>query len=183
MKRKTYRKIIPVILFAIVVAVIFRSFLFANYIVDGESMKPTLADGDLLMVNKVIYDLVAVDRFDVIVFHANEKEDYVKRVIGLPGDTVTYKDDQLYVNGKYVKEEFLHSYVQASNATPKTRDFNLTGKTGKKKVPEGKLFVMGDNRQNSLDSRSFGFISTKQLVGKVGIKYWPLKHATFGVGK
>lgn len=183
MKKKSYRKIIPVILFAIVVAVIFRSLIFANYIVDGESMKPTLADGDLLMVNKVIYDLSDVNRFDVIVFHANEKDDYVKRVIGLPGDTIAYKDDQLYINGEYVEEKFLNSYVQASNATPNTGNFNLAGKTGKKKVPEGKLFVMGDNRKNSLDSRSFGFISTKQLVGKVGIKYWPLRHAAFGIGK
>lgn len=179
MKKINYRKIISVILLAIVIAVVFRSYLYASYVVDGESMRPTLADGDLLMVNKVVYGLKNVDRFDVIVFHANKKEDYVKRVIGLPGDRIEYKNDQLFINGKYVQESFLNSYVQASSAEPHTDNFNLEGKTGQREVPEGKLFVMGDNREDSLDSRSFGFISMKQLVGKVDIKYWPLTHATF----
>ena len=175
-----FRRIIPVILFAIIVAVIFRSFLFASYVVDGESMEPTLTDGNLLMVNKVIYDLKDVDRFDVIIFHANRQDDYVKRVIGLPGDEIAYKNDALYVNGEYVEEAFYDSFVKASSGTPHTNNFSLKDKTGQEKVPEGKIFVMGDNREESLDSRSFGFISMKQIVGKVGVKYWPLSQAKFG---
>ena len=183
MKKLNYRRIIPVIFFAIVLALIFRSVLFANYVVDGESMEPTLYDGNLMMVNKVIYNLEEVDRFDVIVFHANKKEDYVKRIVGLPGDKIEYKDDKLYVNDDYVEEEFLESYAEASGKEPFTENFTLKEKTGEERVPEGKLFVMGDNRADSLDSRSFGFISTEQIVGKVGIKYWPLTKASVTLGK
>ncbi len=179
MMKMKYLRIILVILFAIGIAYLSRSFLFASYIVDGESMEPTLENRDLLMVNKVIYHLKDVDQFDVIVFHANKQEDYVKRVIGVPGDKIAYQNDKLYVNGEYVEESFLHAFVKASNASPHTKDFNLEETTGETKVPEGKLFVMGDNREDSLDSRAFGFISTEQIVGKVGIRYWPLSHATF----
>ncbi|UJL47593.1 signal peptidase I [Virgibacillus sp. NKC19-16] len=183
MKKLNYRRIIPVIIFTLVLVVVFRSLFFASYEVDGESMEPTLNDGNLLMVNTFIYDITEVDRFDVIVFHANQQADYVKRVIGLPGDTVEYKNDSLYVNGEHWDEAFLESYAQASDSTPFTNDFTLTEITGKEEVPEGKLFVMGDNRQDSLDSRSFGFISAEQLVGKVDIKYWPLNQNSFTLGK
>ncbi|OZU87952.1 signal peptidase I [Virgibacillus indicus] len=183
MRKLNYRKIIPVLFFAIVFALVFRSVLFANYVVDGESMEPTLYDGNMMMVNKVIYNLEEVDRFDVIVFHANKKDDYVKRIIGLPGDKIEYRDDQLYVNGEYVEEKFLESHAKASDQEPFTENFTLTQVTGEEKVPEGKLFVMGDNRADSLDSRSFGFISTEQIVGKVGIKYWPLTKASVTLGK
>lgn len=183
MMKKSFLRIVPVILIAIVLAVVFRSFLFASYVVDGESMEPTLEDGNLLMVNKVIYNLKDVDRFDVIIFHANKRDDYVKRIIGLPGDTIAYQNDMLYVNGEYVDEAFYDSVVKASSGTPHTRSFNLKDKTGQEKVPEGKLFVMGDNREDSLDSRSFGFISMKQIVGKVSVKYWPLSQVKFGFSK
>ncbi|MFC3040658.1 signal peptidase I [Virgibacillus xinjiangensis] len=183
MKKLNYRKLVPVVIFAVGVALIFRSALFASYVVDGESMEPTLYDGNLLMVNKVIYDITDVDRFDVIVFHANPEEDYVKRVIGLPGDEIEYKDDKLYVNGEYKEEKFLEPYAAQSEAEPFTEDFTLEEVTGEKKVPEGEIFVMGDNRQDSLDSRSFGFVSESTLVGKVGVKYWPLSQADLTLGK
>ncbi|AVQ98615.1 signal peptidase I [Oceanobacillus iheyensis] len=183
MKKWRLRKLIPVILILAVLVIGLRSLLFASYVVDGESMQPTLYDGNLLMVNKVIYDLTQAERFDVIVFHANEEDDYVKRVVGLPGDEISYENDKLYVNGKYVEEPFLESYVKASETTPYTSDFTLDEVTGEKEVPEGKLFVMGDNRQDSLDSRAFGFISQEQLVGKVDIKYWPLNKTSLSLGK
>ncbi|WP_010650058.1 signal peptidase I [Oceanobacillus massiliensis] len=182
MRKYNYRRLIFLVLFAVVLAVILRSTIFASYIVDGESMEPTLYDGNLLMVNKVVYDLKDVDRFDVIVFHANEEEDYVKRVIGLPGDEIEYKNDRLYVNGEFVKEDFLDAYVQASDSRPFTDNFTLKDTTGEQKVPEERLFVMGDNRGDSLDSRSFGFISLEQLVGKVDVKYWPLSQAKLSFG-
>lgn len=182
MKKGYLRRIISIVLLAIVLAFVFRSFMFASYIVDGESMEPTLYDGNLLMVNKVVYDLAGVDRFDVIVFHANEKEDYVKRVIGLPGDEIEYKDDKLYINAEYVKERFLEPF-KVGEAEPYTNDFTLKETTGTQTVPEDKLFVMGDNRDNSMDSRKFGFISTGQLVGKVDIRYWPVSKVQLTFGK
>jgi signal peptidase I len=183
MKKIHYRKFLPVVIFAIAIAIIFRTVLFASYVVDGESMEPTLFDGNLLMVNKVVYNLEDVDRFDVIVFHANQQDDYVKRVIGLPGDKIEYKDDKLYINGKYIEEKFLEPYRNVNSNEPFTEDFTLEEITGNAEVPEGKLFVMGDNREDSLDSRSFGFISQKQLVGKVDVKYWPLTEASLTLGK
>lgn len=161
------------ILFAIALALFFRSFLFASYIVDGKSMEPTLFDGNLLMVNKILYEWQDVNYSDVIVFHANEKEDYVKRVIGLPGDTLAYKNDRLYVNGKEVDESYLDPF-RTNDGKPLTNDFTLKDITGMEKVPEGHIFVLGDNRRESLDSRYFGFISMDSIVGKVDVRYWPI---------
>ncbi|GAA0438143.1 signal peptidase I [Lentibacillus halophilus] len=182
MKKKSIRKYFTIILLAVVLAFVFRSQLFASYIVNGESMEPTLYDGNLLMVNKVVYDLTDVDRFDIIVFHANDTDDYVKRVIGLPGDDIVYKNDKLFINGEYMKEPFLKSFKKASAIRPYTGDFTLKEATGKTTVPEGKLFVMGDNRKDSLDSRKIGFIPIDTVVGKVDITYWPFSDLQLGFG-
>lgn len=94
----------------LIIFIIIRTFLFSNYVVEGESMMPTLQDGNKLVVNKIGYHIGDLDRFDVVVFHANENEDYVKRIIGLPGDKVVYKDDKLYVNGEYYPEPYLEKF-------------------------------------------------------------------------
>ncbi|MDC3413735.1 signal peptidase I [Aquibacillus sp. 3ASR75-11] len=166
-------RVIRTVLFAIILAVLFRSYLFASYVVEGKSMEPTLHDGNLLMVNKFLYDIQDINRFDVIVFRANEKEDYVKRVIGLPGDQLSYKNDQLFINGNKVKEAYLEPFKKQVE-TPLTKDFTLKDATGLTEVPKGKLFVLGDNRRESLDSRYFGFVPIENVVGKVGIRYWPV---------
>jgi signal peptidase I len=160
---------IGIIIFAFI-----RTFFFSNYVVEGESMMPTLQDGNKLVVNKLGFQIGELNRFDVIVFHANEKEDFVKRIIGLPGDIIEYKDDQLYINGHKYKEPYLNVYKQEIPGIKLTGDFNLLEKTGENIVPEGKLFVLGDNRLGSWDSRHFGFISASQVVGKVDLIYWPL---------
>lgn len=161
--------IIGVIIFAFI-----RTFFFSNYIVEGESMMPTLQDGNKLVVNKMGYQVGELNRFDVIVFHANEKEDFVKRIIGLPGDKIEYRNDQLFVNGHKYQEGFLKIYKQKALGVKLTGDFSLKEITGEETVPEGKLFVLGDNRLGSWDSRHFGFISVDQVVGKVDLRYWPL---------
>ncbi|WP_445506425.1 signal peptidase I [Niallia sp. 03190] len=157
-----------------IIFIIIRAFFFSNYEVEGESMMPTLQDGNKLVVNKMGYKISNFKHFDVIVFHANKQEDYVKRVIGLPGDKMEYKDDHLYINGKMYKETYLDPYRSQVSAGRLTGDFTLKEITGKKMVPKDMLFVLGDNRLGSWDSRHFGFIPIDQVVGKVSMRYWPL---------
>ena len=95
---------------AIVLLIFIRAFFITSYVVEGGSMFPTLEDGNKLIVNKFIYRISDLERFDVIVFHANKHADYVKRVIGLPGDTVEYKNEQLYINGELYEEPYLGTY-------------------------------------------------------------------------
>ncbi|MCH1626858.1 signal peptidase I [Fredinandcohnia quinoae] len=159
---------------AIIIAIFFRTFLFSNYVVDGESMMPTFEDGNLLMVNKIEHKISELHRFDVVVFHASKEDDYVKRVIGLPGDQVEYRNDILYINGKEVTEPYLKKYKEALISGKLTGDFTLKEKTGASVVPAGHIFVMGDNRLGSLDSRHFGFVKMDEIVGKVNLRYWPL---------
>jgi signal peptidase I len=160
----------------LIIFVFIRTFFISNYVVEGESMMPTLEDGNKLIVNKIGYQIGDLDRFDVIVFHANEEEDYVKRIIGLPGDEIQYEDDQLFINGKKIDEPYLEKYRNQTLTRRLTEDFTLIEKTGVETVPDGKLFVLGDNRLGSYDSRQFGFISVEQVVGKVNLRYWPLDH-------
>ncbi|WP_181832979.1 signal peptidase I [Bacillus taeanensis] len=162
------------ILIAIVLAAIIRIFLFANYIVDGQSMLPTMHDGDRLIVNKIVYQLKEPERFDIVVFHADEQRDYIKRIIGLPGDKITYKNDQLYVNGEKLEEQYLEDLKSTVHNQLLTSNFTLEELTGEAIVPENTVFVLGDNRQNSTDSRIIGFISMEDIVGEVNLKYWPL---------
>lgn len=157
----------------IVVAV--RAFLFTNYIVYGQSMMPTINDRERVIINKIGYGIGEPDRFDMIVFHATETTEYIKRVIGLPGDTIEVKGDLLYINGEIVEETFLSEVLEEPRSYPYTIDFTLENLTGEKYVPEGHLFVLGDNRRNSIDSRQIGFVSYDKIVGKADLAYWPPK--------
>lgn len=161
---------------ALIIFLLIRHFLFAPVSVDGQSMAPTLEDQDRLILNKID----KIDRFDVIVFPAPSEPDkqYIKRVIGLPGDTIRYQDDVLYINGEPIEEEYLENSIE--NMTPGdnfTEDFLLAAKTGEETVPEGTYFVMGDNRQNSKDSRfsEVGFIDASTVSGTTNLRIWPLK--------
>jgi signal peptidase I len=158
---------------AVIIAVIIRGFIFTNYVVEGKSMMPTLQDGNRLIVNKIDYDFTKPHRFDIVIFHATPTDDYVKRVIGLPGDTLEYKNDVLYINGNKIAEPYLQPYKSQLTSGFLTRNFTLKEVTGETHVPPGKIFVMGDNRQNSVDSRRFGFVDISQIVGKVDLRYWP----------
>lgn len=165
---------IKAIVIALIVVALVRQFIFSNYIVSGESMMPTLQNGNRLIVSKLDYTFGQPHRFDIIVFHATPTDDYVKRIIGLPGDRIQYQNDQLYVNGKAVPEPYLKAYkANLPKGTDLTGNFTLKGYTGQTVVPKGKLWVMGDNRQNSEDSRYFGFVDEKRVVGKVSFRYWP----------
>lgn len=157
--------------FGILVFIFIRTFFFLNYVVEGESMLPTLEEGNKLVVNRIGYEVSELKRFDVIVFHANEDEDFVKRVIGLPGEHVEYKQNTLYINGTEIEEPFRKEYEGEFSITS---DFTIEVLTGQLKVPKDQLFVLGDNRNESWDSRHFGFISMDQVVGKVNLRYWPI---------
>lgn len=122
------------------------------------SMVPTLVPGEFVMVNKLAYKFGEMERGDIVIFHYDESEDYVKRVIGLPGDEVEVRDGIVYISGRPMIETYLNevpSYV------------------GKWNVPEGKLFVLGDNRNQSSDSHSWGFVSVDEVVGRAVMIYWP----------
>ncbi|WP_338448388.1 signal peptidase I [Niallia oryzisoli] len=159
--------------FALIIAFICREFIFSPTTVFGESMTPTFQDHDRVMISKTS----EIDRFDVIVFDAPDVpgEHYIKRVIGLPGDRIAMQDDVLYINGKAWDEPYLQQNKK-DNPFPKlTGDFSLKEKTGKTIVPKDKLFVMGDNRLISKDSRIFGFIPYQSVIGEVKFRIYPLQ--------
>ncbi|MDN4523441.1 signal peptidase I [Fictibacillus fluitans] len=155
---------------ALLLAGVVRYFLFAPIVVDGESMMPTLHNRDRLVVNK----LDKPERFDIVVFKATETKDYIKRVIGLPGDTIEYKHDTLYVNGKPMNEKYLKPYKKQTKDGDLTYDFTLFEVTGKQTVPKGQVFVMGDNRRHSSDSRNIGTVDMDEIIGKATVRFWPL---------
>ncbi|WP_084405585.1 signal peptidase I [Alteribacter aurantiacus] len=158
-----------------IIAIMIRGFMFTNYIVYGQSMMPTINDGERIIVNKIGYEISQPNRFDLIIFHATEDTDYIKRVIGLPGDTIRYENDILYINDKPHDEDFLNQFREELNGDILTSDFTLEDITGELNVPEGHIFVLGDNRQNSIDSRQIGFVPMEQIVGRANMAYWPIQ--------
>ena len=152
------------LLVAVVIAFIVRQFLFTPVIVSGESMEPTYHDNNRVVISK----MSTLDHFDKIVFHApTAEEDFIKRVIGLPGDTVIMANDQLTINGKEYPEHYLDTNKAAlPEGQNLTQDFEIV-------VPENELLVMGDNRTNSMDSRIFGTIAEDSVVGKVQFRFYP----------
>ncbi|QQK75592.1 signal peptidase I [Salicibibacter cibarius] len=166
-----------VVTFAVVIIIVFivRTFLFANYMVHGESMMPTIESGERLIINKIGYEFSEPDRNDLIVFNATEESDYIKRVIGIPGDDIRYEDDTLYINDEAVEEPFLDDAYNGEI----TEDFTLEEVTSESIVPDDHLFVLGDNRNNSQDSRSIGFVPYEDVVGEASLRYWPLDEFTF----
>lgn len=169
---------VKALLIAAILAVVIRQFFFAPIVVDGYSMMPTLKDTDRMIVNKFSYKIGEPDRFDIIVFEAPEGKDYIKRVIGLPGDKIAYDQDTLYINGKPYKEPYLDEYKKSLvDGGPLTESFTLEdiAEINQETVPEGHLFVLGDNRRYSKDSRHIGAVPMDKVLGKTDIVYWPVK--------
>lgn len=155
-KLKIIKEIIPyAVIFLIVILI--RSFVVTPVIVSGTSMDSTLKDGEILLLNK--FDKT-YDRYDIVVFDYQGSK-LVKRIIGLPGETVEYKDGILYINGKETEDNF----------SSITRDYKMDIEV----IPDGYYFVMGDNRNNSSDSRIIGLIDEKSINGTTTISLWPIK--------
>ncbi len=154
---KDLTKFIPYIIIIILILVI-RVYCYSIIRVNGSSMYPNLLDGDLMILDKVSYYVGNINRFDIVVVN-NNGEDIIKRVIGLPGETVEYIDNQLYINGLLMEEPFEREVI----ADHKFEE----------QIPLDKYIVIGDNRVNSKDSRSIGFIDETQIEGKASITIFP----------
>jgi signal peptidase I len=155
---------IKAIVLGVAIVFICREFMVTPVKVEGKSMTPTFEDNNRVIVSK----LSKVDRFDMIVFHSPvSNEDYIKRVIGLPGDIVEVKNDVLHINNIIYEEP----YLKANKKLLSTQE-QLTDDL-KVKVPEGSLYVMGDNRKKSSDSRDIGCITEDAVVGEVKFRYFP----------
>ncbi len=158
--KKFIKEIYPYIVIIFVV-VLFRIFIATPVRVDGASMNSTLMDGDVLILNKLDK---TYKRFDIVVINF-ENTKLIKRIIGLPGESIEYKDNNLYINGELVNDI----------ETSRTSDFNLKELYNIEKIPDGYYFVMGDNRGNSSDSRDYriGLIKKKDIVGTTSIRIFP----------
>lgn len=148
---------------ALIIALVIRTFVVELYLVSGPSMRPTLQNAERLVVNKFIYNFRAPERGEILVFKypKDQSRDFIKRVIAVPGDTVEIKDGKVFVNQQLMNEPYILS---------KTRgDYPMTT------IPEGHVFVMGDNRNNSEDSRfdDVGFVPYNLIKGKAMMVFWP----------
>ena len=182
---------IEAIILAILIAFFIRTFVIQAYKIPSGSMKPTLLIGDHILVSKFNYGVKlplirstvipvgAPRRGDIVVFIYPEdtSKDFIKRLIGLPGDTIEVRDKKIFVNGLPWNDAYgvnVDSLIIPGSVQPRDN-------FGPVKVPEGSLFVMGDNHDESYDSRFWGFVPMKDVLGKALIIYWSWNHEDHGV--
>ncbi len=156
--RELFESIIP----AVIIALLLNMFVVQPTKVRGESMEPTLHTNEYLLVEKISYRVHPPRRGDVVVFKypRDEQENFIKRVIAVPGETVEIVSGRVYIDGQPIAEPYLLQIPRES--MPPTV------------IPEGKLFVLGDNRLNSNDSRFFGMVTLEEVLGRAWLRYWPL---------
>jgi signal peptidase I len=161
---------IIVLVVAVLVSVLVRTFVFQTYYIPSKSMEPTLYEGNRIMVDKLSARFGTINIGDMVVFKAppavatkcnDSVADLVKRVIGIPGDHLTSRGNTIYVNGVALKENWSHYEP-------------LGGALGSVTVKKGTYFMMGDNHANSCDSRFWGAVPRSDIIGKVFLKFWPL---------
>ncbi|GAB6931527.1 signal peptidase I [Paenibacillus sp. JCM 10914] len=166
------------LLIALVLVVLIRWLLFKPFIVQGPSMEPTFVSNQKLIVNEILYNIRQPERGEVIVFHVpDEGRDFIKRVIAVAGDTVKVEGDTVLVNGEPVDETYIQEAIDQSHAND--RLYNNTNFPNSfvtdGVVPEGHIFVMGDNRSNSTDSRMIGYVSLDDVIGRADLIFWPVR--------
>ncbi|MGM0522570.1 MAG: signal peptidase I [Bacillota bacterium] len=146
-----------------------RTFVLMPISIDGDSMEPTLHNQDFLMMERLSYYMDEPERFDIVVFRATKQKDYIKRIIGLPGEAIEYRDNQLFINGIEKDEYFI------TDPNEYTNDFTVGDiEPGHDQIPEGYYLVLGDNRNNSTDSRTIGLVPKDRIMGRAFLRYWPL---------
>lgn len=161
-KNNKQRDLVPYIIILVVI-VLLRTYIITPIIVNGSSMDPTLKDNDIMILNKIGYKFFDIKRFDIVVVkESNEK--LIKRIIGLPGDKVTIKNNKLYINDKYVEQDFLSKDIEDTDFTSDV-------------IPDNCYFVMGDNRDDSLDSRVLGCFSKDDIIGKASLVIFPFNRS------
>lgn len=160
------KEIAFILIIAYILAFLLKTLIIQPFMIPSGSMEPTLYAGDYVLVSKFIYKLKEPARGDIVVFEApfDSQKDYIKRVIAAGGESVEVKSGTVYINGKKIEEPYVINAQDLSNFGPII-------------VPEDKLFVMGDNRPNSQDSRIFGPIPENVVLGKAILIYWPLQRA------
>lgn len=162
-RKPAWREYVETIAGAVVMALFIMTFVARAFTVDGPSMMPTLRHGERLLVDKLTYRFSEPQRGDIVVFRypSDPRQHFIKRLIGLPGDTVEIRDGRVFINGVALEEDYV---VQP-----------ILGRYGPRTVPEGTYFVLGDNRNNSEDSRDprVGFVPRDHLVGRAVWRYWP----------
>jgi signal peptidase I len=151
---------------ALGLAIVVMIFLYQPVKVEGTSMNPLLSDQERIFINKFIYRFEPIERGDVVVFWypLDRSKSFIKRVVGLPGETVEIRVGRVFINGEDLTDQYVPStYLDGSNYTPR-------------KIPEGEYFVMGDHRDSSNDSRVFGPVQRQFIYGKAVFAYWPADH-------
>lgn len=163
------RETVETIVIAFILAFLIRTFVVQAFYIPSGSMKPNLQIGDRILAYKFLYGLKNVKRGDIIVFKfpLNPRKDFIKRVIGLPGDIIKVENKEIYVNGKQLSEPYIVHGDKWNSGFPRD-EYPPTP------VPAGSLFMLGDNRDSSDDSRYWGFVPAQNLVGEAFLVYWPL---------
>lgn len=163
-KKKKGSWLIPIIA-AVAVAFIVRSFIAAPYVVEGASMEPSLYNNDRILVNKTTTWIGEFDRGDIVIIEGEDNRHYVKRIIGLPGETVEIQEGDLHIDGEQIEEPYVNDLEYYEEQIEETR------------VEEEAYYVMGDNRGNSLDSRNgLGHIEEEDIVGRSAVVFFPFSN-------
>jgi signal peptidase I len=177
------REWVTVLVVALVIAITVRSLVLQQFYISGPSMETTMFQDNRVLVNKLSYRLHDIYRGDVVVFdrvtvdgEVVQHDDLIKRVIGLSGETISIKDCQVFIDGKLLPEPYLNDYDLAQSSLDDRCRVPLMEET---LIPENHLFVMGDNRPQSFDSRMFGSIEQNLVVGRAFVTIWPLAAARF----
>ena len=162
--------IIQVIVFAIAIFLFIYLLILQPHKIKGQSMEPNFHDGEFLLTDKVSYRFAEPQRGDVIVLKAppDFKEEFIKRIIGLPGDKIMVKEGFFYLNGNRLEEKYIDAYTSAGAFALEAKEIV---------VPPGQYFASGDNRGHSFDSRAFGFIAKDKITGRAWLLYWPVNNA------